>query len=897
MHLCEKNKINLSNKSYIISTKQIDLKINSIWLRSGVFILMVCLLFSACSTKKNTFTRRFYHNMTARYNAFFNGNESFKTGVVELEKLNVDDYSKILKVFKLGTLENATAQSTYFDKAYTKSSIVISRHSIFIKRKEHVRWVPEAYLLIGKSYFYKQEYKLASEAFDYIIKTYPEFPTKYSAMLWQARTYCEQKKYEKAESMLDLVQSKIDKNKKLIPKQVLKDFPVIYADYYLKQENNEQAIEYLIAAIDKNKKKSVRTRLRFILAQVYQDMGKVNSASKLYDKVIKMNPPYEMAFNAKINKAMCYDASTGDSKEIKKFLNKMAKDSKNKDYLDQIYYALAEICMKESDTLCAIDNYKLSATKSVSNNNQKAKSYLKLGKIYFSMPKYEMAEMYYDSTMTVLPKDYPDYDKIKALATVLKDLVDNLKVVELQDSLQNLSKMTPDQRNKIIDGIITEVIKAEQIKQQEEYQKQQNIYNAAANTIATTATTSWYFYNTTAVNFGKTEFIKKWGNRKLEDLWRLSNKAAESDFGTSDNGSDSTGTDSAKVVTITNLKDKNYYLKSIPVTAKDLKKSDSLIAVALYNIGLIYQNDLADAAQAIKSYEDLVKRFPDNASYIMKSYYQLYLVYDNISDESKSNYYKNLICTKEPESDYCNIIKNPNYKKITTENKDIASTLYKETYNAYKAGKWDSVMTKSIRAIAMFGSDTSLVPKFAYMKALAYGKNKDSLDLVKTLQSIIDKYPASNVTPKAQDLLDFYTGKTIATAKKDSVLVSNKGYTFDADAIHLYVVEVTISKGTKISDVKNAISDFNTKNFSLAGLTISNVFIDNTHQIITVTNFSDKVKGMQYYNLIKTDKTVFAKLKPSDYKQFIVSVDNYTAMYKAKDIDNYYLFFAKNYLK
>lgn len=834
--------------------------------------------------------------MTARYNAYFNGNESYKTGVVELEKLHVDDYSKILKVFKLGTLENATSLSSYFDKAYTKSSTVISRHSIFIKKKEHVRWIPEAYLLIGKSYFYKQEYKLASETFDYIIKTYPEYPTKYSAMLWQARTFCEQKKYDKAESMLDQVQNKIDKNKKLLPKQALKDFPIIYADFHLKQENTESAIEYLIVAIDKNKKKSVRTRLRFILAQVYQDMGKVAAASKLYDKVIKMNPPYEMAFNAKINKAMCYDANSGDSKDIKKLLYKLAKDTKNKDYLDQIYYALAEICMKESDTLCAIDNYKLSATKSVTNNNQKAKSYLKLAKLYFAMPKYELAEMYYDSTMTVLPKDYPDYDKIKSLASILKDLVTNLKIVDLQDSLQNLSKMTASERNKIIDGIITNVIKEEQKKQEEEYQKQQNIYNAAANTITTT-NASWYFYNTTAVNFGKTEFIKKWGSRKLEDLWRLSNKALESDFGTTENLGDSSLTDSAKAVTTTNLKDKNYYLKSIPVTANDLRKSDSIIAIALYNIGLIYQNDLKDAPKAIESYESLIKRFPVNNTYLMKSYYQLYLVYDNLNEDTKRDFYKNLICTKEPESDYCNIIKNPNYKKITSENKDIASTLYKETYTAYKAGKWDSVMTKSNRAIALFGSDTSLVPKFMYMKALAYGKSKDSLHLVTTLQSVIEKYPTSTVKPKAQDLLDFWTGKITAKVVKDSTLASNKGYVYDENAIHIYVVVVTISKGTKISDIKNTISDFNTKNFSLAGLTISNVFVDNTHQLITVINFPDKGKGMQYYNLIKTDNTVFAKLKPGDYKQFIISVDNYSTMYKAKDMDNYYQFFAKHYLK
>ncbi len=869
-------------------------------MRSVITLLLVIVLFNSCSTKKNTFTRRFYHNMNARYNGYFNGNESYKTGVIELEKLHVDDYSKILHIYKLATVEDATSLSSYFDKAYIKASAVITRHSIFIKKKEHVRWIPEAYMLIGKSYFYKQEYKLAAETFEYIIKTYGAFPAKYNAMVWLAKTCNQQKKYDKAESQLDLLQEKIDKNKKLIPKQALKDFPIAYADYQLKQENSESAIEYLIAAIDKNRKKSIRVRLRFILAQVYQDMGKVAKASALYDKVIKMNPPYEMAFNARINKAMCFDASAGDSKEIKKLLNKMTRDAKNKDYLDQIYYALAEICMKEKDTICAIDNYKLSALKSVKNTNQKATSYLKLAKLYFSIPKYEFAEMYYDSTMTVLPKDYPDYSNISKLAGVLKELVVNIKVVEMQDSLQKLSKITPEQRNKIIDGIITEVIKEEQKKQEAEYQKQINIYNTNINENSTTTSAAWYFYNSSAVNFGKTDFIKKWGNRKLEDLWRLSNKAIENDFGTSENPNDTASADSTKAKTSINLKDKNYYLKNIPTTDKDIQKSNALIAEALYNIGFIFQNDLLDMERAIESYEDLVKRFPDNKDYLIKTYYQFYVLYDNIGNDAKRDFYKNLICTKYPESDYCNVINNPNYKKITDENKDIAANLYKETYDAYKVRSWDSVMVKSNRAIALFSSDTSLIPKFIYLKALAYGNNKDSANIVATLNIIIKKYPHSPVKPKAQDLLDFWTGESeiTAAASKDNFFSdSKKEYTFNEDAIHLYVMVVQLSKNVKISDLKNLLSDFNSKNFSTSNLTTSNIFLDNIKQIITITNFPNKEKAMLFYNLLKTDKNVFAKLKPSDYKQFVISVDNYPTMYKNKDIDNYYLFFLKNYLK
>ena len=399
-----------------------------------------------------------------------------KQGYIELEKLHVDDYSKILPIYKLGTPENATSVNSYFDKAFTKASKVITKHSIFIKNKEYVRWIPEGYLLVGKSYFYKREYKLAAETFEYIIKTYPQYSTKYSAMLWLARTNNQLKQYEKAESTLDFIAEKMDKTQ--LPKDADKAFPLVYADYHIKQENYQSAIEYLISGIDKNRKKAVRARLRFILAQIYQKNGNMDEASKLYKKVIKMNPSYVMSFNSKINEAICYTASSGSSKEIKKLLYKMIKDPKNKEYLDQIYFALAEICMKESDTTCAITNYKLSADKSVTNNTQKATSFLKLARLYYSKPEYEQAEAYYDSTMTVLPKDYPDYKNIAALSKVLRSLVKNIRVVEMQDSLQKLSKMTPAEQNKVVEGIITQVILDEQKKQQEEYQKQLDLANA-----------------------------------------------------------------------------------------------------------------------------------------------------------------------------------------------------------------------------------------------------------------------------------------------------------------------------------------------------------------------------------------------------------------------------------
>lgn len=865
---------------------------------TAFFIAIAAVLFNSCSTKKSSFTHRLYHNTTAKYNGYFNGNEGLKEGVAELEKLHKDDYSKILPVYKLGTAENAASLNSYYDKAFTKASTVIKRHSIFLKKKEYIKWIPESYLLIGKSYFYKQDYKLASEAFDFVVKQYSDFPAKYSAMLWLVKTYNEQKKYSKSESMLDLLQNKIDKN--LVPKKTLREFPRVYADYHIRQRNYEQAIEYLMQGIGKTKKKSTRVRLTFILAQIYQKKGTIEAASKLYAKVIKLNPEYEMAFNAKINMAMCFDPKTGDINEITKLLGKMAKETKNKDYLDQIYYAMAELSIKQTDTVAAIKYYKLSAEKSVSNNLQKATSYLKLANLYYSIPEYESASTFYDSTMTVLPKDYDNYNKISALQATLVKLVTNLKIVELEDSLLALAKLPQKEIYDIIDGVITDIIKEEQKKQKELIEKQQDIYNSAININTASTTASWYFYNSTAINFGKTEFIKKWGGRKLEDLWRLSNKQTISDFGDNADVKDSTTSDSAKDVSSTNLKDRNYYYKNIPFTAGQLKASNDNIIEALYNIGLIYENELNDLTRSFEVFEKLISRYPDNI-YLINSYYQLYLIYERLGNSSKMGYYKNLVCTKEPKGDLCSMIKDPNFKKISSTDNDLLKTLYEETYLAYKAKKWDSVSVKAERACKIGSADTSIIPKFLYLKAIAIGKTKDSIAFVGALKNIIDKYPSHSVIPLAQTLYDLYTVKPVTETQtqKDTavtIIPTEKNYTVNDDALHFYVVVANI-KNIKISTMKNAISDYNTANFSSSKLTISNIFLDNNRQIITVTHFENKAKAMLYYKSIKTNKDIFSKYAPADYSQFVISVDNYPNMYKNKDVENYLEFFNKNYLK
>ena len=405
------------------------------------------MLVTACSTKKNTFTRRAYHNLTAHYNAYWNGNESLKDGISELRKSARDNYTSVLPVYNFGTQSNAQAINPNMDRAIEKASKVIQRHSMVFDKKEHVRWVIYSYMLIGKANFYKQDYNAARRAFEYVSRQYSDEPVKYEAMLWMGRTYKQLKQYDKAITTYDLISS--ESVGQLLPWIVRKDLPLAYADMFIAQGKYGQAREFLEKAIPLNSNGKLRTRINFILGQIYQKEGKDNRSGEYYTKVIKGSASFEMAFNARINLARVYNANSGDKRLIVKELEKMLRDAKNKDFNDQIYFALAEIALKDKNDTLEVQYLRKSVASSVSNDYQKSTSSLRLADKYFKRPDYRLAQAYYDSAMMFLPKDFPDYEKIAEKTDILTRLVINLQTIHVQDSLQNLAGMPEAERNKI----------------------------------------------------------------------------------------------------------------------------------------------------------------------------------------------------------------------------------------------------------------------------------------------------------------------------------------------------------------------------------------------------------------------------------------------------------------
>ena len=505
------------------------MKVSLKYILIPVLIAGIALVYS-CSTKKNTFTRRAYHNLTTHYNIYWNGNESFKTAKNSLKENAADNYNNILTVYNFGTADEARKIYSGMDRAIEKAGIAIPRHSLFFENKEFNRWIDDCYMLIGKAQFYKQDYANSRRTMEYLMKQYAGTTTELEASLWYMRSFIQQKRYEDAALQVEQFEARFNKQK--APYKIQREVPLLYADYYILTGNYEPAKTNLKQGLALASDPKLKARINFILGQIAQKEKNFAEATEYYSKVIKSSAPFEMVFNARINLAKSFDIYTGDKAELEKQLKTMLKDPTNHESYAQIYSALAELAVLDKNDTLVMHYLERSVATSVKNDYQKSTSSLQLADMFFKRQNYEMAATYYDTTMQTLPLEHPDYIAISSKTLTLTDLVNNLRVLQHEDSLQKLARMPDAELAVIIKKIIDDVIKEEEAqKELEEQQRNEasmisNIPNMRNENISNVGGGGWYFYNPSAISFGFSEFMRKWGRRKLEDNWRLSNKRA-----------------------------------------------------------------------------------------------------------------------------------------------------------------------------------------------------------------------------------------------------------------------------------------------------------------------------------------------------------------------------------
>ena len=363
-------------------------------------------------------------------------------------------------------------------------------------------------MMMGRGQYFNGDFLGAASTFFYVVKHFTWLPaTVTEAELWQARSYVSLDWLFEAEIILNRI-----KPEQLTNSTLKELYNFVKADYYIHSDELEASLPFLKEAI-RMADGSQKTRLRFLLGQVYARLGDKAAAYEAFKEAgSASSASYRTKFNARIKQSEVYSGT--DIEPEVKALQRMIRYDRNKEYLDQVYYAIGNLYLSRGDTLHAIDNYILAAEKSTRNGIDKAISQITLGNLYFERHEYDKAQPCYAEAVPQLPKDYPDYKLLVRRSDVLDELAVYAQNVSLQDSLLRLAAMTPEQRMEIINKIIDELKKKEK-EEAEAAEREEYLANQAAqgnqlqdnntNSFQINTDNSWYFYNTATKNAGKTD--------------------------------------------------------------------------------------------------------------------------------------------------------------------------------------------------------------------------------------------------------------------------------------------------------------------------------------------------------------------------------------------------------
>lgn len=862
-------------------------------LKGVISFVALAAVFAGCSNSKNTVSTRAFHNVTSHYNVYFNAKQYYLEGVDRIEHELLCDYTEILPVFKIDAPGAADMARGDMESCIQKCGKNILTHSITAKPKKHYghggmdrseldfynkpdfcKWIDDTYLLMGKANYVAADYDRAESSFRLVTTRFKHESTKFEAQMWLAKTMLAQKNYTEA---LEII-NKLNSDKRH-PKKLDRAILMTFADIYIAVRKYDDALESLQKAVELTKNKNQRAWLVYIMGDINRRCGNYNEARQNYLEVIKINPDYATVFNAKINLATVFEQNA-DVDKIVSELQKLALDENNADYKDQIFYAMAEVYRRSGDTKRALEYYKKSAHASRTNDIQKAKSYLASANIYFDEHDYINAQKYYDSTMSYLPKTYSDYEEISHKSENLSLLTNYINQANYQDSIQRVAKLPESQQNQIVSQLIAQVTAQEAAAAQ----NPQQYYSGGDNNYGVQYTGTdgnpnfsgkWYLYNTTSLNYGKSEFIKKWGQRRLEDNWRRKNKSVEIIEETQEEAPQDTAASAL------NNKMPEYYLRNLPKTDSAMRISQNIEADSWFAAADVYYEKMDDPAKAVETLLYLNQKNPDH--YLMpQSLYTLYQLYNVQGEKSLADHTKAQLIADYPESGYAKILGDPNYQKTVQARKDSALSVYNNALSNFQNGMYQNCVIICNNAETKY-ADLKIAENFYYLEARAHGRLQNIPKMTSVLETFVKRFPKSSLIPAAKNKLESLKSGRFDTQRFDTLYTAAHYFilAYKTDNPNAPKTEYLVQK--YCAEHNYIEYDVNSRDY------------DGGFKFVTVMSFSHKDTALEFYRKFVIDN--YKDLEPeSDFIPFVINRTNYQQLQNVTDMEAYVNFFKLKYL-
>jgi hypothetical protein len=880
-----------------------------------IAISTISLVFSSCSTERNTFISRTYHSTTAHYNGYFNANDLLRTSLVQYQNGLKENYYNVLPIRPLPNEEEVKDLYTPIDTAISKCTKVIQRHAMpsmdkpSLKKDEHNTWIDENWLTIGVANYYRRNYDVAFKNLSYVKKFFSTDKTAYIAEMWIARVHIQEGRYTEAILCLnnldqsaeafkqsEATQKSSKTTKKKLPlkkgKKSAKDentvapfpktllFDLALTKAMLAEKKNDQVgmIKALTEAIPHAKKSTDKARLNFVLAQLQEQKGDREAAAQNYSKVLKYNASFEMNFNARLKKAL----NAGGEKVVKD-LNKLLRDTKNAEFKDQVYYTLAQISFNDGDIEKAIEHYTSSAFYSNTNKYQKGLSYEKLGDIFFNKKLYVPAQKYYDSCAKVIPDNYPNFEGIKNKAVKLQALVKAIETATYEDSVQRIAALSPEDQLSFAKELVKKIKEDEARRKKQESEKLALLQAERSNAPAIGNGSKFYWNNEKAKTEGFEEFKRQWGQRVNEDDWRRSDKIVFASF--QEVEQDSTVIEKEVVKEIVDTLSAESLLAKLPSSDSALQASRERMMEAYFNAGQIYQEQLNERDLAEKQYDKiLVQTFEDKHKLLAS--FQLYKMY-NPSD-AKAITQRDYILLYYPTSDYAGYLRDPDYFILKKQRQKETENDYLKDLDRYERGLYSIVISKS-NSIINNDKDNPFRPKYYLLKAKSQAKiYEDKKMVLPTLNDLIAAYPDSDEAKSAQKMKDIiekgYSTNTPVDFTKKGLFTYKENEPMSV----LIFLDEKVNGGV----AKTRVIDFNKEFFSRGKLnTSSKLFGEKS--VILVKEFEDESDAAEYLRVYKKTKKHLMDMQK--FKIIYISQENMKLLFETQKLAEYELFFDEFY--
>ncbi len=830
--------------------------------------VVLVVLISACSTKKDAFINRNWHALNTKYNTLYNGNLAFEKGREELNNSYRDDFWEVLPVERLEVTEEIKLDSEdnnpNFIIAEEKATKAIQKHGMEIDYEERNPQTDEAFLLLGKARYFDQRYIPALESFNYVLRKYKKSDKFNEARIWR----------EKTNMRLDNPELAIKNLKNLFKYDVLKnqeyaDANAVMAQAYLNIGAADTAIQKLKIAQGYTKKKAEKGRYLFIIGQLYNQLGFKDSANYAFDKVIALNrqSPRVYMINAHLKKIQNTLITDSSKEELIEYLTDLEEDRENRPFLDKIFHEIAQYHLALGSDSLALVYYNKSLRATEADKKLNARNYENLAEYNFDKNEYKASGAYYDSVLTNLTLNTKKYRAIKKKFDNLEDVIKYEDISYKADSVIVLYEMSPDERVTYFENYIAELKrKAEEAAQKEEERTTKGFAAFGETKAGKKNRGKFYFYNVASLGYGKNDFKTRWGDRQLEDDWRWSNKVKALP-------SEATGelivdSDTAGEPTSEEKYSLDFYLDAIPTKIEVIDSLRTERNFANYQLGLIYKEKFKENMLAADKLESVLASRPEERL-ILPSKYNLYKIYEE-SGSPLATTVKQDIIKNHGDSRYAEILLNP--QAVLADNTDSPDKKYTELYKLFQGQDFLNVITTSEEYINKFTGDP-IVPKFEMLKANAIGRLRGFEPFKEALNYVALTYPNNPEGKKAESMVADQLPKL--AAKEFSPETGSKG-TGNWKVIFPFKIHNNEAALKLKKRLEESIKDLKYKNI------VSKDIYTLEDQFIVVHGFKSKDFALGYAELLKNNKDYRIK-----DENFVILSSNYKIIQVHKNIDEY----------